>query len=150
MGTIPSSLLPSRTLWPERIHTLPGHASYPARLNSTEELIDRHVEAGHGDRVAVHEDQRITYRQLQGAVSRLGSALRALGIEKEDRVLLRGPSIPPSLVANVALIQIGGGIAPPGPAGPGTGKLLRRVLREQAATPLTGAGAWIDSRAVSS
>ena len=114
MGPIPSSFLLPRALWPERVYTLPEHATYPARLNSTEELIDRHVEAGHGDRVAVlYEDQRLTYRQLQSVVGRLGSALRALGVEEEDRVLLRAPSIPP--------------------AGPGTGKLLRRVLREQAA-----------------
>jgi len=116
MGTIPSSFLPPRALWPQRIYSLPEHAGYPARLNSTEELIDRHVEAGHGDRVAVlYEDQRITYRQLQGAVSRLGAALRALGIAEEDRVLLRTPSIPPALVANFAVIRIGGVIVPTSP-----------------------------------
>jgi 2-aminobenzoate-CoA ligase len=116
MGTIPSSFLPPRALWPERIYTLPEHAGYPARLNSSEELIDRHVEAGHGDRVAIlYEDQRITYRQLQGSVGRLGSALRTLGIGEEDRVLLRVPSIPPALVANFAVIRIGGVIVPTSP-----------------------------------
>jgi 2-aminobenzoate-CoA ligase len=116
MGTIPSSFLPPRALWPERIYTLPEHAGYPARLNSSEELIDRHVEAGHGDRVAIlYEDQRITYRQIQGSVGRLGSALRTLGIGEEDRVLLRVPSIPPALVANFAVIRIGGVIVPTSP-----------------------------------
>jgi len=116
MGTIPSSFLPPRALWPERVYTLPEHASYPARLNSTEELIDRHVEAGHGDRVAIlYEDQQITYRQLQSSVSRLGSGLRALGVGEEDRVLLRAPSIPPALVANFAVIRIGGVIVPTSP-----------------------------------
>ena len=106
----------SGTLWPARTHTLPEHAAYPQRLNSTEELIDRHVEAGRGDRVALlYEDQRLTYRQLQAAVSRLGSALRALGIEEEDRVLLRAPSIPPALVANFAVLRIGGVIVPTSP-----------------------------------
>ena len=116
MGTIPPSFLPPRALWPERIYTLPEHARYPTLLNSTEELIDRHVEAGHGDRVAIlYEDQRITYRQLQGSVGRLGSSLRALGIGEEDRVLLRAPSIPPALVANFAVIRIGGVIVPTSP-----------------------------------
>jgi 2-aminobenzoate-CoA ligase len=116
MATIPPSFLPPRALWPERIYALPEHARYPARLNSTEELIDRHVEAGHGDRVAIlYEDQRITYRQLQGSVGRLGSALRALGIGEEDRVMLRAPSIPPALVANFAVIRIGGVIVPTSP-----------------------------------
>ncbi len=116
MSAIPPSFLPPRALWPERIYTLPEHAAYPQRLNSTEELIDRHVEAGHGDRPAVlYEDQRITYRQLQGSVNRLGSALRSLGLEEEDRVLLRVPSIPPALVANFAVIRIGGVIVPTSP-----------------------------------
>ena len=116
MGVIPSSFLPPRELWPERIYTLPEHARYPARLNSTEELIDRQVEAGHGDRAAIlYDDQRMTYRELQAAAGRLGSALRALGVEEEDRVLLRAPSIPPALVANFAVIRIGGVIVPTSP-----------------------------------
>ena len=82
MGAISASFLPPRELWPDRVYTLPEHARYAARLNSTEELIDRQVEAGHGDRVALlYEDQRTTYRELQAATSRLGSALRALGVE---------------------------------------------------------------------
>src|SRR5262245_46623154 len=102
MSAIPADYLPPRALGPERVYTLPEHARYPERLNSTEELIDRQVEGGHGDRIAIlYEDQRITYRQLEGSVNRLGWALRA-------------PRAP-------------------GPAGAGTGKLLRRILREQGA-----------------
>lgn len=116
MSSIPASYLPPRELWPERIYTLPEHAAYPQRLNPAEELIDRHLEAGQGDRVAIlYEDQRITYRQLQASVSKLGSALRGLGIEEEDRVLLRSPSIPPALVANFAVLRIGGVIVPTSP-----------------------------------
>jgi 2-aminobenzoate-CoA ligase len=117
MGTtIPAGFLPPAELWPQRIYTLPEHQTYPARLNSTEELVDRHVEAGRGDRVAIlYEDQRITYRQLQASVNRLGSALAALGIGEEDRVLLRSPSIPPALVANFAVLKIGGIVVPTSP-----------------------------------
>jgi len=116
MGSIPSSYLPPKELWPQRIYTLPEHASYPARFNSTEELVDRHVEAGRGDRVAIlYEDQKTTYRQLQASVNKLGSALRDLGIEEEDRVLLRSPSIPPALVANFAVIKIGAIVVPTSP-----------------------------------
>jgi 2-aminobenzoate-CoA ligase len=53
MGKIPAEHLPPRELWPERIYTLPEHARYPQRLNSTEELVDRHVEAGRGEKVAI-------------------------------------------------------------------------------------------------
>lgn len=116
MGKIPASYLPPRELWPSRIYSLPEHGSYPPQLNSTEELVDRHVEEGRGDRVAIlFEDQRITYRQLQASVNKLGSALRGLGIEEEDRVLLRSPSIPPALVANFAVIKIGAIVVPTSP-----------------------------------
>ncbi|HLF48359.1 MAG TPA: acyl-CoA synthetase [Methylomirabilota bacterium] len=116
MGKIPPSYLPARSLWPERIYTLPEHRSYPQRLNSTEELVDRHVAEGRGDRTALlFEDQRITYAQLQASVNKLGSALRALGIGEEDRVLLRAPSIPPAIVANFAVIKIGGVVVPTSP-----------------------------------
>lgn len=116
MAEIPASYLPPRELWPTRIYSLPEHRAYPQRLNSTEELVDRHVEEGRGDRVAIlYEDQRITYRQLQASVSKLGSALRTLGIEEEDRVLLRSPSIPPALVANFAVIKIGAVVVPTSP-----------------------------------
>jgi 2-aminobenzoate-CoA ligase len=116
MGQIPAGYLPPRELWPQRVYTLPEHQGYPARLNSTEELVDRHVEEGRGDRVALlYEDQKLTYRQLRSSVNRLGSALRALGIEEEDRVLLRAPSIPPALVANFAVIKIGGIVVPTSP-----------------------------------
>ena len=116
MGQIPAAYLPPKELWPQRIYTLPEHRGYPARFNSTEELIDRHVGEGRGDRVAIlYEDQKITYRQLQSAVNKLGSALRALGIGEEDRVLLRSPSIPPALVANFAVLKIGAVIVPTSP-----------------------------------
>jgi 2-aminobenzoate-CoA ligase len=116
MGAIPAGYLPSRELWPKRIYLLPEHRTYPQQLNSTEELVDRHVEEGRGDRVAIlYEDQRITYRQLQASVNKLGSALRALGLGEEDRVLLRSPSIPPALVANFAVIKIGAVVVPTSP-----------------------------------
>ncbi len=116
MGKIPASYLPPKELWPQRIYTLPEHEAYPQRLNSTEELVDRQVETGRGGKVAIlFEDQRITYKQLQASVNKLGSALKGLGIEEEDRVLLRCPSIPPALVANFAALKIGGIVVPTSP-----------------------------------
>jgi 2-aminobenzoate-CoA ligase len=116
MGRIPADALPPPALWPERIYTLPEHRTYPDRLNSTEELIDRHVAEGRGDRPAIlFEDQTITYRALQASIDRVGAGLRALGLGEEDRVLLRAPSIPPALVANFAVIKIGGVVVPTSP-----------------------------------
>jgi 2-aminobenzoate-CoA ligase len=116
MGRIPASYLPPRGLWPERVYTLPEHRTYPQRLNSTEELVDRHVTEGRGDRVALlFEDQKITYAQLQASVNKVGSALQSLGIGEEDRVLLRAPSIPPAIVANFAVLKVGGVVVPTSP-----------------------------------
>ena len=116
MGRIPESYLPPKELWPQRIYTLPEYNAYPQKVNSTEELVDRHVEAGRGERVAIlFEDQKITYRQLQSSINKLGSALKGLGIGEEDRVLLRVPSIPPALVANFALLKIGAVVIPTSP-----------------------------------
>jgi 2-aminobenzoate-CoA ligase len=116
MGRIPAGALPPRELWPERIYALPELRAYPPRLNSTEELIDRHVAEGRGDRVALlFEDQKITYRALQASVNKLGGALRGLGIGEEDRVLLRAPSIPPAIVSVLATIKIGAVIVPTSP-----------------------------------
>ncbi|MBI4638835.1 MAG: acyl-CoA synthetase [Candidatus Rokubacteria bacterium] len=108
--------LPPKELWPQRVYTLPEYQAYPGRLNSTEELIDRHVAEGRGDRPALlFEDQKVTYRALQASINKLGSALQALGIGPTDRVLLRAPSIPPALVANFAVLKIGAVIVPISP-----------------------------------
>src|SRR3989304_686316 len=116
MGRIPADYLPAKAPWPQRIYSLPEHKGYPQKLNSTEELIDRHVEAGSGDRVAIlFEDQKITYKALQASVNKLGSALKGLGIEEEDRVLLPPPSTPPALVANFAVIKLGAIAVPTSP-----------------------------------
>jgi 2-aminobenzoate-CoA ligase len=116
LGRIPAEYLPPRGAWPERVYTLPELRAYPARLNSTEELLDRQVAEGRGDRAAIlFEDQRISYATLAAQVDRLAGALRGLGIEEEDRVMLRAPSIPPALVANFAVIRLGAVIVPISP-----------------------------------
>src|SRR6266702_4577264 len=105
--------LPPRELWPTRIYNLPEFATYPSRLNPTEELLDKAVAAGRGERVALHfEEQRITYAQLLTQANKLGNALRELGISEGDRVLLRSPTIPPAIVANFAVLKLGAVIAP--------------------------------------
>jgi 2-aminobenzoate-CoA ligase len=52
------------------------------------------------------------YKALLGMTMRLGSSLQALGIGEADRVALRMPNIPPALVANFAVLRIGGILVP--------------------------------------
>jgi 2-aminobenzoate-CoA ligase len=111
-----SEYLPPRELWPTRIYTLPEFAAYPVRFNPCEELLDKQVEAGWGDRTAVlFEDQRVTYGQLRTQANKLGDALRQLGVKEGDRVMLRTPNIPPALVANFAILKLGAVYMPTSP-----------------------------------
>jgi hypothetical protein len=59
--------LPPRSLWPERIYTLPEHR-YPVRLNVARELLDVHAEGGRGRRPPIHfEEQVLTYASCRSA-----------------------------------------------------------------------------------
>lgn len=111
-----SEFLPPRELWPARIYTLPEFATYPDHFNPSEELLDKQVEAGRGDHTAIlFEDQRMTYSQLFTQASKLGNALRELGVKEGDRVILRTPNIPPALVANFAILKLGAVYTPTSP-----------------------------------
>jgi acetyl-CoA synthetase len=82
-------------------------------LNVSYNCLDRHVEAGRGDRIAYHwrgeegEERDITYAQLLGDVKRLASALKQLGIGKGDVVGIYLPMIPEVAVAMLACARIG-------------------------------------------
>jgi len=83
-------------------------------LNVAYNCVDRHVEAGHGEQVAIHwvgepaDDTRtITYAQLQGEVNRAANALEALGVRKGDRVAIYLPMIPEASIAMLACARIG-------------------------------------------
>jgi len=83
------------------------------RLNASYNCVDRHVEAGHGDRVALHfvgepGDRRdITYAELQREVCRAANALTALGVGKGDRVAIYLPMIPEAVVTMLACARLG-------------------------------------------
>jgi acetyl-CoA synthetase len=84
------------------------------RLNAAYNCVDRHVEAGNGDRVAFHwvgepaDDTRtITYADLQAEVSKAANALVELGVQTGDRVAIYMPMIPETVVAMLACARIG-------------------------------------------
>jgi acetyl-CoA synthetase len=82
-------------------------------LNVSYNCLDRHVEAGRGDRVAFHwegepGDQRtITYAELLDDVSRFANALKGLGLGKGDHAAIYMPMIPELPVAMLACARIG-------------------------------------------
>src|SRR6478609_1497664 len=83
------------------------------RLNASYNRLDRHVEAGHGDRVAFHwrgeegEERDLTYADLHRDVQRFANALKDLGIEKGDIVGIYLPMVPEVVVAMLACARIG-------------------------------------------
>jgi acetyl-CoA synthetase len=83
------------------------------RLNVSYNCLDRHVEAGRGERVAFHwrgeegEERDITYSELLAEVSRLANALRTLGVAKGDVVGIYLPMIPEVVVSMLACARIG-------------------------------------------
>jgi acetyl-CoA synthetase len=83
------------------------------RLNAAYNCVDRHVEAGNGDRVAIHfegeggDTRTITYADLARDVAKAANALESLGVAKGDRVAIYLPMIPETVVAMLACARIG-------------------------------------------
>src|ERR1700720_3694203 len=85
-----------------------------ARLNICWNALDRHVAAGKGERAALIYDSpvtdtiaRFTYRQLRDRVARVAGALKRLGVEQGDRVLIYMPMVPEAAIAMLACARIG-------------------------------------------
>ena len=83
------------------------------KLNASYNCVDRHVEAGNGDRVAFHwrgeegEERDVTYADLHRDVQKLANALKERGIEQGDVVGIFLPMIPEVAVAMLACARIG-------------------------------------------
>ena len=96
------------------------------KLNTCYNAVDRHVEAGRGDHVAVIYDspvtdttRKITYSELLDRVSKVAGMLKTLGVTKGDTVLVYMPMIPEALLSMLACARLGaihsvvfGGFAP--------------------------------------
>ena len=96
------------------------------RLNTCYNALDRHVENGRAEQVAVIFDspvtdsqRKITYRELRDEVAVFAGALVNAGVGKGDRVIIYMPMIPETIVAVLACARIGavhsvvfGGFAP--------------------------------------
>ncbi len=83
------------------------------KLNVSYNCLDRHVEAGKGDRVAIifeadnGEVTRVTYKQLLSKVCKMANALREMGVKKGDRVVIYMPMTVDGVVAMQACSRVG-------------------------------------------
>ncbi|GAB2443960.1 acetate--CoA ligase [Streptosporangium sandarakinum] len=83
-------------------------------LNVAYNCVDRHVEAGRGDKVAYHwegepegDSRTLTYADLQREVAKTANALQELGVGKGDRVAVYMPMIPELPITMLACARIG-------------------------------------------
>ena len=84
------------------------------KVNACWNAVDRHVEAGRGEQIAIiydspitHSKRWISYVELRNRVAQLAGALRAKGVEKGDRVIIYMPMVPEALEAMLACARIG-------------------------------------------
>ena len=84
------------------------------KLNVAYNCVDRHVEAGNGDRVAIRwegepkdDSREITYSELQAEVCKAANALTDLGLVAGDRVAIYMPMLPEAIVAMLACARLG-------------------------------------------
>jgi propionyl-CoA synthetase len=85
-----------------------------ARLNTCYNALDRHVERGRADQLALIYDSPVTgttrsftYRELRDLVARFAGVLAAQGVERGDRVIVYMPMVPEAVVAMLACARIG-------------------------------------------
>ncbi|GAB3488662.1 acetate--CoA ligase [Flexivirga lutea] len=83
------------------------------KLNAAYNCLDRHVEAGNGERVAYYfegepgDTRTITYAQLKDEVCKAANALIELGVKTGDRVAIYMPMIPETVIAMLACARLG-------------------------------------------
>jgi acetyl-CoA synthetase len=83
------------------------------KLNAAYNCLDRHIEAGKGDKVAFHfegepgDTRTITYAELHREVCQAANALTDLGVQAGDRVAIYMPMIPETVMAMLACARIG-------------------------------------------
>jgi acetyl-CoA synthetase len=117
------------------------------QLNASYNCLDRHVEAGGGDKVAYHwvgepgDARSITYAELLDEVCRLANALRSLGVGKGDRVNIYLGMVPELPIAMLACARIG---APHSVVfgGFSAESLRDRINDAEAKVLITADGAW--------
>ncbi len=84
------------------------------RLNTCHNVLDRHVEGGRAEQLALIYDSPVTdtvatftYRELRDAVARFAGALRGQGVERGDRVIVYMPMVPEAVIAMLACARLG-------------------------------------------
>jgi propionyl-CoA synthetase len=99
---------PSKALWNDDAPLYEWFKD--AQVNTCYNAVDRHVDAGNGDRVAIIYDSPVTgqkskttYAELQKQVATLAGGLAAKGVVAGDRVIIYMPMVPEALVGHAGM-----------------------------------------------
>lgn len=83
-------------------------------INACHNAIDRHVNAGNGEKIALIHDspmtstiRKVSYNELLDKTSKLAGALANMGVNRGDRVLIYMPLIPETIIAILACARLG-------------------------------------------
>lgn len=102
--SIPKEFLPPDEYRAKRIFTIPEF-QYPDKLNIVKSLYDNVKD---WNRIALYYgDEKVTFRELQKSTNQLANALKGLGVERNDRILIKLPNCPEFLYAYYACWTIG-------------------------------------------
>ena len=103
---------PSKALFDENAPFYQWYAD--GEVNTCYNALDRHVESGRGDQIALYYDspitdtkEKYTYRQMRDLCAQLAGGLQAQGVKKGDRVLIYMPMVAQSVMAMLACARIG-------------------------------------------
>lgn len=101
--------LPPMDQWPEMLFDL-QELHYPDKLNAATELLDKAIEEGYGDKVAMYSSLgNLTYDELQIYSNKIANALiQFMDLKPGNRVLLRGPNAPGIAAIWLAILKAGG------------------------------------------
>ena len=104
---------PYDKVW-EKTDLFPGKWFVGGKLNVSYNCLDRHVNAGNGDRVAIiweadepGQVRKFTYNELLKEVIKVANAMRSKGLKKGDRVTIWLPMIPELAIIMLACARIG-------------------------------------------
>src|SRR5688500_11965690 len=107
--------LPPKELWPEMRYDRIPELAYPAHVNIATELLDRNVENGNGERIALRwpgkdgQAGAMSYAELQRASNQIANVLvEDYGLQPGQRVLLRAPNNPQLAACWFAVLKAGG------------------------------------------
>ncbi len=107
--------------WTKRWDAVVGKAEGPiprwfigGELNACYNCVDRHVDDGFGDQIAIQYEspvtetaRSLTFAELKDTTARLAGAMQARGVAKGDRIIIYMPNSPEAVIAMLACARIG-------------------------------------------